>query len=191
MDPGELAGDIGCAVARRGGRKGGKGAADGWGPGVGERRQRACGPGVRGGACGRAASGRWTRGAGVERAALGEQARAGREKGWAAPGRAGRKEVRDGLGHAELGQAEACAGRAGRPSGVASWAGRVGLDLASLGCFGFGSSSLYISLFYFYLSLKLNYLNSKEILNSNPYEIKQLKQCISMNASTKLNLRKI
>ena len=27
------------------------------------------------------------------RAALGEQARAGREKGWAAPGRAGRKEV--------------------------------------------------------------------------------------------------
>ena len=49
MDPGELAGDIGCAVARRGGRKGGKGAADEWGPGVGERRQRACGPGVRGG----------------------------------------------------------------------------------------------------------------------------------------------
>ena len=40
-------------------------------------------------------------------------------------------------------------------------------------------------LFLFYFSLKLNYLNSKEILNSNPYEIKQLKQCISMNASTK------
>ena len=67
------------------------------------------------------------------RAALGEQARAGREKGWAAPGRAGRKEVRDGLGHAELGQAEACAGRTGRPSGVASWA-----QERSLGCLRLG-----------------------------------------------------
>ena len=48
-DPGVLAGDLGGAVSRWGGRKGRKGAADGWGPGVGERRQRACGPGVRGG----------------------------------------------------------------------------------------------------------------------------------------------
>ena len=48
-DPGVLAGDLGGAVSRRGVRKGRKGAADGWGPGVGERRQRACGPGVRGG----------------------------------------------------------------------------------------------------------------------------------------------
>ena len=37
---------------------------------------------------------------GVGRAALGEQAVRGGEKGWAAPGRAGGKEVRDGLGHA-------------------------------------------------------------------------------------------
>jgi len=31
----------------------------------------------------------------------------------------------------------------------------------------------FLFLFLFYFSLKLNYLNSKEILNSNPYEIKQ------------------
>ena len=62
------------------------------------------------------------------------------------------------------------------------WAGKLGLGL--LWVFPF------LFLFLFYFSLKLNYLNSKEILNSNPYEIKQLKQCISMNASTKLNLRK-
>ena len=36
-----------CCTAGR--KERGKGAADGWGPGVGERRQRACGPGVRGG----------------------------------------------------------------------------------------------------------------------------------------------
>ena len=48
-DPGVLAGDLGGAVSRRGGRKVRKGAADGWGPGIGERGQRACGPGVRGG----------------------------------------------------------------------------------------------------------------------------------------------
>jgi len=62
------------------------------------------------------------------------------------------------------------------------WAGKLGLGL--LWVFPF------LFLFLFYFSLKLNYLNSKEILNSNPYEIKQLKPCISMNASTKLNLRK-
>ena len=146
MDPGELAGDIGCAVARRGGRKEGKGAADGWGPSVGERRQRACGPGVRGGACGRAASGRWTWGAGVGCAALGEQARAGREKGWAAPGRAGRKEVRDGLGHAELGQAEACAGRAGRPIGRRAGPAGLGWISRVWAVLGLGPLS-FISLF--------------------------------------------
>jgi len=63
----------------------------------------------------------------------------------------------------------------------ADWVGPVGLGWCWIE-FGFG--------FVFYFFLKLNYLNSKEILNSNPYEIKQLKPCISMNASTKLNLRK-
>ena len=57
--------------------------------------------------------------------------------------------------------------------------------------FGFALGfSFFLFLFLFYFLLNLNYLNSKEILNSNPYEIKQLKQCISMNALTKLNLRK-
>jgi len=74
---------------------------------------------------------------------------------------------------------------------AASWAGRVGLDLASLGCFGFGSSFLYTSLFYFYLSLKLNYLNSKEILNSNPYEIKQLKIMHQHECINKVKPKKI
>ena len=37
------------------------------------------------------------------------------------------------LGRAELGQAEACAGRTGRPSGVASWA-----QERSLGCLRLG-----------------------------------------------------
>jgi hypothetical protein len=60
------------------------------------------------------------------------------------------------------------------------WAARKGLDWAEVG----------LGVWVFYFFLKLNYLNSKEILNSNPYEIKQLKPCISMNASTKLNLRK-
>jgi hypothetical protein len=88
-----------------------------------------------------------------------------------------------GKGEGELGCWGAWAGLTlgflGRVLGF-SWAGGFGL----LGSFPF------LLLFLFYFSLKLNYLNSKEILNSNPYEIKQLKQCISMNASTKLNLRK-
>jgi hypothetical protein len=77
----------------------------------------------------------------------------------------------------------------GKRKGEGRWAGeRLGragkLGLGLLWVFPF------LFLFLFYFSLKLNYLNSKEILNSNPYEIKQLKQCISMNALTKLNLRK-
>ena len=91
----------------------------------------------------------------------------------------------------------------GRGSGAAGWAGsgwsgrRERLGREEGGGFGLGSWVWvlclvfpFLLLFLFYFSLKLNYLNSKEILNSNPYEIKQLKQCISMNASTKLNLRK-
>ena len=50
-----------CCAAGRKERE--KGAANGWGLGVGERGQRACGL-RRGSVCGRAVSGRWTRGAG-------------------------------------------------------------------------------------------------------------------------------
>ena len=92
------------------------------------------------------------------------------EAGWASVlGPCGKKERADWV----------ALGFLGRVLGF-SWAGGFGL----LGSFPF------LLLFLFYFSLKHNYLNSKEILNSNPYEIKQLKQCISMNASTKLNLRK-
>ena len=89
-----------------------------------------------------------------------------RESGAVGPGWARGKRKREGRWAGE---------RLGR-------AGKLGLGL--LWVFPF------LFLFLFYFPLKLNYLNSKEILNSNPYEIKQLKQCISMNALTKLNLRK-
>ena len=94
--------------------------------------------------------------------------------------RAGPGERRCWLGRLRLVGEE---GEAGPRGGRWVWAGKLGLGVV-LGFFPF------LLLFLFYFSLKLNYLNSKEILNSNPYEIKQLKQCISMNALTKLNLRK-
>ena len=96
------------------------------------------------------------------------------------PGEREREEEADRAG---LGRAAGPAQKVGPRGGRWVWAGKLGLGL--LWVFPF------LFLFLFYFSLKLNYLNSKGILNSNPYEIKQLKQCISMNASTKLNLRKI
>ena len=86
-----------------------------------------------------------------------------------------------GLGESRLGRAREGKEGVGRGFG---WA-RLGLGFG----FEFGFwVPFYSFLFLFYFSLKLNYLNSKEILNSNPYEIKQLKQCISMNATKNLNL---
>ena len=128
--------------------------------------------------------------------------------GWARAGRGGARALRAAArAGARGGPGRVTQGRPGsglgRGSGRARWASRDwaahGVCWAergrergpgmSLGCWvGFWVPFLFLFLFYF--SLKLNYLNSKEILNSNPYEIKQLKQCISMNASTKLNLRK-
>ena len=68
-----------CA-ARRKEREGG--ATGGWGPCVGERGQRACGL-RKGSACGRAVSGRWTRGAGRGARRAGPPDRWGR-RGWCA-----------------------------------------------------------------------------------------------------------
>ena len=49
----------------------------------------------------------------------------------------------------------------------------------------------FLFLFLFYCSLKLNYLNSKEILNSNPYEIKQLKKMHQHECINKVKPKKI
>ena len=143
MDPGELAGDIGCAVARRGGRKGGKGAADGWGPGVGERRQRACGPGVRGGL---------TSGARLQAVRAGER--------WACVG-AGRWQA-EGV-WAARGSREEWGGELGRPGE------KVGLGS---GLLGFGSWVTFPISFLFSISTPNKVLNSKQNLNSNHTQIK-------------------
>ena len=115
-DPGVLAGDLGGAVSRRGGRKGRKGVADGWGPGVGERGQRACGPGVRGGltsgarlqavragerwAC--VGAGRW-QAEGVW-AARGSREELGRRGGGFWAGSGGREAARGGVGLGRTGE---------------------------------------------------------------------------------------
>ena len=117
------------------------------------------------------AAGRWARGGRWERAR-------GRLGCW----RAGGNGRRDGWAAGEDWVALGWAQEKGKGGDGPDWVGKLGLGL--LWVFPF------LFLFLFYFSLKLNYLNSKEILNSNPYEIKQLKPCISMNASTKLNLRK-
>ena len=76
---------------------------------------------------------------------------------WAAAGQAG--EVGFGL----------VPGEGKRPGEEWVWAG-LGREV---GC-GLGFVFFpFLFLFLFYFSLKLNYLNSKENLNSNPYEIKQ------------------
>ena len=61
---------------------------------------------------------------------------------------------------------------------LGSWAGLVW----GLGLFSISISILFLT--------QAQLFEFKRNLNSNPYEIKQLKQCISMNALTKLNLRK-
>jgi len=68
-------------------------------------------------------------------------------------------------------------GEGKRPGEEWVWAGRgreVGCGLGFVWVrFGCGFVFPFLFLFLFYFSLKLNYLNSKENLNSNPYEIKQ------------------
>jgi len=65
--------------------------------------------------------------------------------------------------------------RRGRPGRwVLGWIRGKGSGLGFVWVrFGCGFVFPFLFLFLFYFSLKLNYLNSKENLNSNPYEIKQ------------------
>ena len=172
-DPGVLAGDLRGAVSRRGGRKGRKGAADGWGLGVGERGQRVCGPGVRGGL---------TSGARLQAVRAGER--------WACVG-AGRWQA-EGV-WAARGSREEWGGELGRPgergrerwrrTGLGSGVGRgerVGLGS---GLLGFGSWVTFPISFLFSISTPNKVLNSKQNLNSNHT---QIKVCTSMNATTKI-----
>ena len=97
------------------------------------------------------------------------------------------------LGRAELGQAEACAGRTGRPSGVASWAQERSLGCLRLGRpggesglgpvaefwaglvwvgFGFWVPFLF---HFFFLSSQLKTIWIQMNLNSNSYTNKQNK----------------
>ena len=153
-DPGVLAGDLGGAVSRRGGRKGRKGAADGWGPGVGERRQRACGPGVRGGltsgarlqavragerwAC--VGAGRW-QAEGVW-AARGSREELGRRGGGFWAGSGGREAARGGVGLGRTGERGG-----GGPGWAREWA--AGKEKGFAGWGGFGVW-VFFNLFYFY-----------------------------------------
>jgi len=95
---------------------------------------------------------RLERGRGTRRAeSRGTGKKKGKE-GEGAPTGGARLPERGGAGLCGLGRRWHCwLGRLGlgrgERSGVASWAGRVGLDLAILVCFGFGSSFLYTSLF--------------------------------------------
>ena len=180
---------------------------DWWGPCAGEREQRRAGERLRKGrARGRLASGRWTRGAG--RGAR----RAGPPDRWGRGGRCARRELvharrwraaaagRCRWGHAGL--ARVCALVLGRARGEAAVLGRPERESrlgtgprcwAPQGEMERGAGLVWILiffplfLFYFYFKSNSNYLNSNLNLNST-LALKQVKQCTSMNATTKLSL---
>ena len=105
------------------------------------------------------------------------------------------------LGRAELGQAGACAGRAGRPSGVASWAQERSLGCLRLGRPG-GESGLgpvaefwaglvwvgfgfWVPFLFQFFSFPLNskLFEFKWIWIQTPIQTNKTKPCTSMNAT--------